>query len=149
MFLPKGRSTLTLLPISNLVSLCILPSERGLLRIQGITYAKSRKLSTPIETKNPLRPAAPLVDPLRESVTLRVHPQSVNVVLSHFRHQSMFQEEDGSFTMELFLPVPVGAEWLISILLELGSGVVVISPLYLQDVLKNEAKKIVNLYEDV
>ena len=107
------------------------------------------KLSTPIETKHPLRPDAPLVDPLRESVTLRVHPQSVNLVLNHFRHQSMFQEEDGSFTMELSLPVPLDAEWLISILLGLGSGVVVISPLYLQDVLKNEAKKIVNLYEDV
>ena len=51
--------------------------------------------------------------------------------------------------MELFLPGPLDAEWLISILLGLGSGVVIMSPLYLQDDLRNEAKKIVDLYQDV
>jgi len=39
--------------------------------------------------------------PLKERVILRVHPQSVHLVLNHFQHESMMQEEDCSITVML------------------------------------------------
>lgn len=108
-----------------------------------------QRLSTSIQDNHPIPGDRAVVKPARESITLRVHPESIHVVLNHFKHQSMVFEEDGSVTMTLLLPSPLHAEWLINILLSFRSGVVVIHPLYLQDILRNEAKKIVNLYEDI
>lgn len=107
------------------------------------------RLTTPIEDTHRLPKELPVVVSPKEHVILRVHPQSIHLVLNHFQHHSMTQEEDGSITVTLMLPTPLHAEWLINILLSFRSGVVVIQPLYLQDVLKNEAKKILNLYEDI
>ena len=106
------------------------------------------RLTTPIKDTHRLPKELPVVVPPKERVILRVHPQSIHLVLNHFQHHSMTQE-DGSITVTLMLPPPLHAEWLINILLSFRSGVVVIQPLYLQDVLKNEAKKILNLYEDI
>jgi len=112
-----------------------------ILHLQRLTTSNMESHSLPKES--------PLVDPPRERIILRVHPQSIHLILNYFNHQSMIQEEDGSVTVTLMLPTPLNAEWLINILLSFRSGVVVIHPLYLQDVLKNEAKKIVRLYEDI
>jgi len=108
-----------------------------------------QRLTTSINKNHPIPEEKPFVQPLKESIILRVHPDFIHLVLNHFQHHSMTQEEDGSITVTLMLPTPLYAEWLINILLSFRSGVVVIQPLFLQDVLKNEAKKILNLYEDI
>lgn len=107
------------------------------------------RLSTPIKDTHRLPKELPVVSRPKERVILRVHPQSIHLVLNHFQHDLMTQEKDGSITVTLMLPTPLHAEWLINILLSFRSGVVVIQPLFLQDVLKNESKKILNLYEDI
>lgn len=108
-----------------------------------------QRLLIPFKDIHLLPKETPVVEPPRERVILRVQPQSIHLVLNHFQHHSMIQEADGSFTMILMLPVPLNATWLINILLGFQSGVIVVEPLYLQDILKTEAKKIIDLYEDI
>lgn len=89
------------------------------------------RLTISIKDTHLLPKELPTVDPPKERVILRVHPQLIHFVLSHFQHDSMVQEEDGRITMTLILPPPLNKEGLIKHIVNFTISSVVIQPLYL------------------
>ncbi|WP_188455752.1 helix-turn-helix transcriptional regulator [Virgibacillus oceani] len=84
-----------------------------------------------------------------EDVVIWVGPDSLVKGLDYFQNASKIMNNDGSMTFTLSVYQPLHANWLISILLGFGSGVKIIEPVEMQLILKNEARKIIEIYGDV
>lgn len=84
-----------------------------------------------------------------EDVVIKVNPNSLAEALDQLQYSSKIMNNDGSMTFTISVYQPLHAGWLKSILLSFGSGAKVIEPVELQSILKDEAKKIMNIYKDV
>ncbi|MES1043736.1 YafY family transcriptional regulator [Bacillus sp. Gen3] len=84
-----------------------------------------------------------------EDVVIWVNPNSLAGVLDQFQNSAKVMNSDGSMTITLSVYQPLHARWLKSILLSFGSGAKVIKPVELQSIIKDEAKKIMKVYEDI
>lgn len=82
-------------------------------------------------------------------VVFRVGPKALAEAMDHFHQADKQFHDDGSMTMQIPVYQPLKAGWLCSFLLSLGSGVEVLEPLELREIIKEKLKKTLQLYEEV
>ncbi|MBB3110860.1 putative DNA-binding transcriptional regulator YafY [Paenibacillus phyllosphaerae] len=85
----------------------------------------------------------------QEDVVIRVGTEALAEAMDHFHQAEREFHADGSMTMRIPVYQPLGAKWLWSILLSLGSGVEVLEPIALRGILKEQLQRAQKFYEDV
>ncbi|NUU74918.1 helix-turn-helix transcriptional regulator [Paenibacillus xylanilyticus] len=104
-----------------------------------------RHLEVPKETVLPTKEWQDQVS----DVVFRVSPEALAEALDHFQQADKQFNDDGSMTMRIPVYQPLQARWLRSFLLGLGSGVVVLEPLELREILKEQLQHALLQYEEV
>ncbi|MGF9696190.1 helix-turn-helix transcriptional regulator [Paenibacillus sp. MABNR03] len=98
--------------------------------------------------KETVLPTKEWQDQVRD-VVFRVSPEALAEALDHFQQADKQFNDDGSMTMRIPVYQPLQARWLRSFLLGLGSGVVVLEPLELREILKEQLQHALLQYEEV
>ncbi|QOS77327.1 YafY family transcriptional regulator [Paenibacillus sp. JNUCC31] len=82
-------------------------------------------------------------------VVFRVSTDALAEALDHFHQADKQFHDDGSMTMRIPVDQPLEARWLCSFLLSLGSGVEVLEPLELREIIQKQLRNALQLYEEV
>ncbi|PUA38749.1 YafY family transcriptional regulator [Paenibacillus elgii] len=84
-----------------------------------------------------------------EDVVIRVGTEALAEAMDQFHQVDKQFHADGSMTMRIPVYQPLEARWLWTILLGFGSGAEVLEPPALREILKEQLRNALKLYEDV